>query len=144
MIAIGSDHGGYRLKEEICRYLDDEGIAYNDLGTYSEESCDYPEIAEKVCADVVENQGKGILVCGTGIGMSIAANKIKGIRAAVVWDEFTAEMARKHNDANVLCLGGRTTETGLALKIVDLFLKTELEGGRHERRVGKFKELEKR
>ncbi|MBN2422993.1 ribose 5-phosphate isomerase B [Candidatus Woesearchaeota archaeon] len=142
MLFIGSDHGGYKLKEEICNYLDEKKIKYNDLGTYSEESCDYPDIAKKVCEDVVKNNGQGILVCGTGIGMSMSANKYKGIKAALCWNEFTAEMSRKHNNANVLCLGGRVLEKEMALKIVEIFLNTGFEAGRHERRIAKVMEIE--
>ncbi|MFH0874841.1 MAG: ribose 5-phosphate isomerase B [archaeon] len=142
MLFIGSDHGGYKLKEEICRYLDSNGISFNDLGIYSEESCDYPDVAEKVCKDILSHGGKGILFCGTGIGMSIAANKYKGIRAAVAWNEFTAEMAAKHNDANILCLGGRVIESILAKKLVDIFLNTSFEGGRHKTRIDKIKRIE--
>lgn len=143
MIGLGSDHGGYALKQEIIRHLEKQNIAYKDYGTYSLDSCDYPVYAEKVCDAVVAGEcEKGLLFCGTGIGISIAANKIKGIRAAVCSDSFSAKYARLHNDANVLCLGGRVVGPGLAQELVDLFLTTEFEGGRHARRVGLITELE--
>lgn len=138
MIYVGSDHGGFALKQKIVAHL--EGC--KDLGTHTEESCDYPDIAAKVAEAVAEDGARGILVCGTGIGMSIAANKVRGIRAAVCWDEYTAEMARKHNDANILCLGQRAIDPGLALRLVDIFLSTDFEGGRHERRVKKIMGLQ--
>ncbi len=143
MIALGSDHGGYALKEEIKKYLTEKGIPFTDLGTHSEESCDYPEFAEKVCRSVLSGESeKGILCCGTGIGMSMAANKIRGIRCALCSDGYSAEMTRRHNDANVLALGGRVIGPGLALEIVEIFLRTPFEGGRHARRVGKVMALE--
>lgn len=145
MIAIGSDHGGYALKEEIKKHLTARGVAFRDFGTFSEESCDYPIYAEKVCLAVTGGEAeKGILCCGTGIGMSMAANKIRGIRCACCGDCFSAEMTRRHNDANVLALGGRVVGAGLAEKMVDLFLDTPYEGGRHARRVGMVMELENR
>ena len=143
MIAIGSDHGGFTLKEELKKHLTERGIEFKDYGTFSAESCDYPTYAEKVCSAVVGGEAeKGILCCGTGIGMSMAANKIKGIRCACCSDCFSAEMTRRHNDANVLALGGRVVGAGLAEKMVDLFLDTPYEGGRHARRVGMIMELE--
>lgn len=143
MIAIGSDHGGYALKEEIRKHLTARGIEFTDYGTFSEESCDYPVYAEKVCKAVTGGEAeKGILCCGTGIGMSMAANKIRGIRCACCGDCFSAEMTRRHNDANVLALGGRVVGPGLAEKMVDLFLDTPYEGGRHARRVGMVMALE--
>ncbi len=145
MIALGSDHGGYALKEEIKAFLTEKGIPFTDFGTDSEASCDYPIYAEKVCRSVVSGESeKGILCCGTGIGMSMAANKIRGIRCACCSDCFSAEMTRRHNDANVLSLGGRVVGAGLALKIVELFLNTPFEGGRHARRVGMVMDLEGR
>ena len=145
MIAIGSDHGGYALKEEIKKHLTARGVEFRDCGTFSEESCDYPIYAEKVCMAVTGGEAeKGILCCGTGIGMSMAANKIKGIRCACCGDCFSAEMTRRHNDANVLALGGRVVGAGLAEKMVNLFLDTPYEGGRHARRVGMVMELENR
>ncbi len=143
MIALGSDHGGYALKEEIKKYLTEKEIPFADFGTDSEESCDYPEFAEKVCRSVLSGESeKGILCCGTGIGMSMAANKIRGIRCALCSEGYSAEMTRRHNDANVLALGGRVVGPGLALEIVEIFLKTPFEGGRHARRVSKVMALE--
>ena len=133
MYAIGSDHGGYALKQEIMKHLSERGIAYRDYGTYSEESCDYPDYGE--CE-------RGIVVCGTGIGISIAANKVRGVRCALCGDCFSAQMAREHNDANVLALGARVLGAGLALKIVDTFLDSAFAGGRHERRVAKLMAIE--
>ena len=143
MIALGSDHGGYALKEEIKKYLTEQGVPFLDFGTDSEASCDYPVYAEKVCRSVLAGESeKGILCCGTGIGMSMAANKIRGIRCALCSEGYSAEMTRRHNDANVLALGGRVVGPGLALEIVDIFLKTPFEGGRHARRVSKVMALE--
>ncbi|MDR0861820.1 MAG: ribose 5-phosphate isomerase B [Oscillospiraceae bacterium] len=143
MIALGCDHGGFALLGEIRKLLDARGLEYRDFGTYSEESCDYPVYAEAVARAVASGEcGCGILVCGTGIGMSIAANKIKGVRAALCGDCFSAEMTRRHNDANILCLGARVTGAGLALKITELFLHTEFEGGRHAKRVDLISKLE--
>lgn len=142
MIALGSDHGGYELKQEIISHLESRGIAYRDYGSYSPEPADYPEYAHTVAHAVVNGEcEKGILICGTGIGISIAANKIKGIRAAVCTDCFTAEATRMHNDANILALGGRVVGPGLALKIVDTFLNTPFSGEeRHSRRISKIEE----
>ena len=141
-IAIGSDHAGFELKEHIKALLRD---AYDveDVGTNSEESCDYPDYAIKVADSVLKNNKLGILICGTGIGMCMTANKIHGIRAALAKDAYMAEMARKHNDANVLCMGGRTTSPEDAEIIVHNFLTTEFEGGRHEKRVQKIMAAEK-
>ena len=145
MIALGSDHGGFALKQEIKAFLDSRGIAYEDFGTYTEESCDYPKYAQLACDAVVSGKcEKAILCCGTGIGISIAANKIKGIRAALCSDYFSAKYTRLHNDANVLCMGGRTIGPGLALELVDVFLHTEFEGGRHQRRIDQISKLENR
>ena len=135
MIAIGSDHGGYALKEQIKKHLDELGLAYKDCGTDSDASCDYPIYGEAE---------RGIVICGTGIGISISANKVKGIRAALCGDCYSAEYTRRHNDANVLALGARVLGEGLAEKIVDTFLSTEFEGGRHARRVALIAELEER
>ena len=144
MIAIGSDHGGFHLKAEVMKYLDEKGIAYKDYGTYSEESCDYPIYGEKVARAVASGEcEKGIVICGTGIGISISANKVKGIRAALCSDCFSAEMTRRHNDANILAMGERVLGVGLALKIVETFLNTPFDGGRHARRVALISELEK-
>lgn len=140
-IIIGSDHGGYKLKKEISKHLEGLGYEVSDKGCYSEESCDYPVIAQEVVKEVLETGDRAILVCGTGIGMSIAANRYEGIRASHCTDTFTARMTRAHNDSNVLCLGERTTGTGLALDIVDIWLKTEFEGGRHQKRIDMLKRV---
>ena len=143
MIAIGSDHGGYLLKEEIKKHLKEKGYEFKDFGTDSTASCDYPVYAKKVCRAVQSGEcEKGILICGTGIGMSMCANKCKGIRAAVCGDHFSAEFTRKHNNANVLCLGARVIGAGVAMQLVDIFLTTEYEGGRHEKRVEMMMQLE--
>lgn len=142
-IAIGSDHGGLLLKEEIKKHLSQQGISVEDFGTYSEESVDYPDFAQKVSEAVISEKCKrGILVCGTGIGISIAANKVAGIRAALCSDSFSARMSREHNDANILCLGERVLGQGLALEIVDVWLKASFAGGRHENRVKKIHQIE--
>jgi RpiB/LacA/LacB family sugar-phosphate isomerase len=138
-IAVGADHGGYELKEALKHHLQKRGLTVTDFGTNSPESTDYPEYAQSVARSVAEHQHEfGLLLCSSGIGMSIAANKIPGARAALVWDEESAGMARRHNNANVLCLGGRGTDPDVARRIVDSFLSTPFEGGRHERRVGKL------
>lgn len=143
MIAIGSDHGGYALKQVIISHLADRGIEFRDFGTYSEESCDYPDYGEAVGRAVASGEcERGIVVCGTGIGISIAANKVRGVRCALCGDCFSAQMAREHNDANVLALGARVLGAGLALKIVDTFLDSAFAGGRHERRVAKLMAIE--
>ena len=144
MIALACDHGGFDLMREVKAYLDTGGYEYKDFGTYSAESCDYPEIAIRAAYAITGGEcDKGIFICGTGVGMSIAANKIPGIRAALCCDCFTAEMTRRHNDANVIALGGRVTGAGLAIKIIEQFLCTEFESGRHGRRVDMLKELDK-
>ena len=137
MIALGCDHGGYELKQEIISYLESKKISYRDYGSFSPEPADYPEYAHRVAHAVVNGEcEKGILICGTGIGISIATNKVKGIRAAVCTDCFTAEATRLHNDANILALGGRVVGPGLALKIVETFLNTPFSGEeRHSRRI---------
>ena len=143
MIAIGCDHGGYELKQFIMAYLAEQGLEYKDFGTYSTESCDYPIYGEAVARAVASGEcEKGIIICGTGIGISIAANKVKGIRAALCGDCYSAEYTRRHNDANILAMGERVLGPGLALKIVDTFLNTEFEGGRHARRVDLITKLE--
>lgn len=140
-VAIGSDHGGFEYKASIIKALQVKGYDVVDMGTYSPESCDYPIIAKKVARAVAKGDfEKGILVCGTGIGMSMAANKVKGIRAAVCGDTFSARATRAHNNANILCLGQRVVGEGLALDIVDIWLTTKFEGGRHERRVNMIEE----
>ena len=143
-IAIGSDHGGIHLKNYLKEYLQGRGWEVLDCGTYTEESCDYPDIAAKLCGEIAQGTvTQGILVCGTGLGMSIAANKCAGIRAAVVTDEYSAVKSKEHNNANVLCLGERVLGTGLAESLVDAWIKTEFAGGRHARRVGKIMDLGK-
>ncbi len=143
MIALGADHGGFCLKEAIIEYLKRNNIEYKDYGCYSEESVDYAVYAKKVADAVAGGEAeKGILCCGTGIGISIAANKVKGIRAAVVTNEFCAEMTRRHNDANILAMGGRVISPETAVKLTDIFLNTEFEGGRHERRIAQIAMIE--
>ncbi len=143
-ITIGSDHGAVELKEEVKKVLAEfEGVEVKDVGTFGTESVDYPDIAEKVCADVVSGEAeRGIVLCGTGLGISIAANKIKGIRCALCHDIFSAKMSREHNNANVLAMGGRVIGFGPAGEIVRAWLTTEFAGGRHERRVNKIMALE--
>ncbi len=142
-IAIGSDHGGFKLKEIIKEYLINKGYSVSDLGCYSEESVDYPDYAEKVARAVANGEfDLGVLMCGTGIGISIAANKVKGIRAALCHDGLTARLAKQHNNANIICMGGRTTGIETAKDIIDNFLESEFEGGRHLRRINKIKDIE--
>ena len=144
MIVIGSDHGGYKLKEEVKRYFDEKEIKYVDKGTFSEESVDYPEIARAVAKEVSEKRADtGILICRSGIGMSICANKFKGVRCAPCYEEQTAKFARMHNNANVLALGADYISTNDAICIVRQFLATEFEGGRHTARVDLINEIEK-
>ncbi len=144
-IAIGSDHGGFGLKESIREMLESKNIQYRDFGTYDTNSVDYPDFAEKVAAAVVSGEyDRGVLCCGTGIGISIAANKIPGIRAALCGDCFSARMSRLHNDANVLCMGGRVVGTGLGLEIMEAWLETEFEGGRHAKRISKISAIEEK
>lgn len=144
MIYIGCDHGGFALKQEIFKYIkEDLVLEIEDLGCYDTSSVDYPDYAEKVCKKVVDENARGILICGTGIGISIAANKIDGIRCALCSEPFSAEMTRKHNNANVLAMGGRTTGVELAKSIVKAFLSTDFEGGRHQNRLDKIAVLEK-
>lgn len=145
IIALGSDHAGFPLKEEIKNHLQQKGIEYKDYGCYSLESVDYPDIAETVALAVVQGQcDKGILVCGTGIGVSIAANKVPGIRAALCGDVFSAKASVEHNDANILTMGQRVTGPGLAIEIVDAWLAAAFLGGRHKRRVDKITALDKK
>lgn len=134
-IVIGSDHAGFPMKEELKSYLQDQGIDVLDVGTKSLDSCDYPVYAQALCKEVLARNILGILVCGSGIGMSMTANKVAGIRAALCTNEYLARMTRKHNNANVLCLGGRVLGIDLARAIVDEFLNNEFEGGRHQRRL---------
>lgn len=138
-IALGADHAGVGLKEEVKRLLDQRGLAYTDFGTHSTDSVDYPDIAATVTAEVTAGHfDRGILVCGTGIGMAMAANKVRGIRAAAASDVTLARLSREHNNANVLTLGERTTPPDMARRIVDAFLDTPFAGGRHTRRVDKI------
>lgn len=142
MIAIGSDHGGWALKQEVMKHLDARGLEYKDYGTYSEDSCDYPVYGKAVAHAVADGEcEKGIIICGTGIGISITANKVRGIRAALCSDCFSAEMTRLHNDANILAFGARVVGPGLALKIVDTFLDTPFSGDeRHIRRINQIED----
>lgn len=143
-IVIGSDHAGYELKLKIIEHLEDQGIAVTDVGTDSAESCDYPVFADALCKRIqLGDFERGILVCGTGIGMSIAANKHSGIRAACCSDTYSARLTREHNDANVLCFGARVIGEGLACDLADIFVSTEYMGGKHERRVQMLDELMK-
>ena len=145
-LIVGSDHGGLDLKNEMISRLKQEGYEVEDLGFYTHDSVDYPEIAEKVAHAVLAENGnaRGILFCGTGIGVSIAANKVPGIRAALVADCYSARMARSHNDAHIICLGGRTTGDELAFMMIQEFLSSEFLGGKHERRIGKIHQIEER
>lgn len=144
MIALGSDHAGFPLKEEIKKYLEEKGIAYKDYGCYTPERSDYAIAAKKACDGVMSGEcEKAILCCGTGIGISMAANKVKGIRAAACSDYFSAKYTRAHNDANCLCLGDRVLGVGLALELVEVFLNTEFEGGRHQTRIDQIMAIEK-
>ncbi|MEG2770301.1 MAG: ribose 5-phosphate isomerase B [Oscillospiraceae bacterium] len=143
MIALGADHGGYTLKEATKKYLDEKGLQYKDFGCFSTESVDYPDMVKDPCQAVVDKTcTTALLFCGTGVGISIAANKIKGIRACCCSDVFSAKYTRLHNDANALCLGGRVCGEGLALELIDTFLNTDFEGGRHTARIAKITELE--
>lgn len=144
IIAIGSDHGGYELKEAVKKHLVARGIEYKDFGCFSTDSVDYPVIAKELGKAVAAGEyDRGLLFCGTGIGISMAANKVKGIRAACCSDYFSAKYTRLHNDANVLCMGGRVVGVGLACELVDVFIDTEFEGGRHQRRVDMLMDIEK-
>ena len=144
-IGLASDHGGYNLKSEIIKHLKEKGIEVLNLGTDSSESCDYPVYGEKVGRAVVSGEADlGIAICGTGLGISLAANKVKGVRACVCSEPYTAVMSRRHNDANALCMGGRVVGPGLACQLVDLFLNTPFEGGRHEKRIAKLMAIETR
>ncbi|MBP0990212.1 MAG: ribose 5-phosphate isomerase B [Oscillospiraceae bacterium] len=143
MIALGSDHAGFDLKEAVIEYLKSENIEYRDYGCFDRSSTDYAIYAEAACNGIISGEcDKGILCCGTGIGMSMAANKIHGIRAAACSDYFSAMATRLHNDANVLCLGERVVGKGLAIELVKVFLNTQFEGGRHARRVAQIMALE--
>lgn len=143
MIALGCDHGGFELKEAVKKYLEEKGIEYRDFGTYSRDSVNYAPFAYKVAKSVSNGEAeKGILCCGTGIGISIAANKVKGIRASVCTNEFCAEMTRKHNDSNILCMGGRVIDKEMAVKLTEIYLNTEFEGGRHIPRINEITAIE--
>ncbi len=140
-IAIASDHGGFELKQELIRHYADLGIILQDLGTHNTDSCDYPDAAKKMAEVILNGQAElGILICGTGIGISIAANRYHGIRAALLYDDFTAEMAKKHNNANVIVFGGRTMSAPDVIRRIGIFRQTEFEGGRHNRRIEKIEE----
>ena len=143
MLAIGADHGGVNLKETIKNYLNERGVEFKDFGTFGTTSVDYPDIAKEVAESIVKGEcEKGILICGTGIGVSIAANKVKGIRAAHVTDTYSARMAKEHNNAQIICLGERITGCDLAVEIVKAYLDAEHLGGRHATRVEKIMNLE--
>lgn len=145
MIALACDHGGFALKETVKQYLDEKGLTYKDFGTYSTDSCDYPDYAAPAAHSVANGEcDRGIVICTTGIGVSITANKVKGIRCALCGDVLSAEMTRRHNDTNVLAIGAGVTGQNLALKIIEVWLNTEFEGGRHQRRVDKITEVENR
>lgn len=142
-IGLGSDHGGYELKEYIKEYLDKQNIQYIDYGTYSQESVDYPDYGEKLSRAVVSGEvDRGIAICGTGIGISIACNKVKGIRCALCGDTYSARMSIEHNNANILALGGRVIGKDLAIEIVSTWLNAKFQGGRHERRINKISGIE--
>lgn len=142
-IAVGSDHGGFKLKQEVIAYIEAKGYQYEDFGTYSPDSVDYPDVALKVAQEVAKGSfQRGILLCGTGIGIGIVANKVPGIRAALCHDTFSAKATREHNDANILTMGERVIGVGLALDILEAWLTTDFAGGRHQRRVDKIKAIE--
>lgn len=144
MIAVGCDHGGFELKKQITAHLEERGIKYIDFGTDSTQSVNYAPIAAKVARAVAGGEcEKGILICGTGIGMSLAANKVKGIRAACCSDHFSCKYTRLHNDSNILCMGGRVVGAGVAVELTDLFLDTEFEGGRHAARIEEIAMIER-
>ena len=143
MIVLASDHAGYPLKEEIKKHLTEQGVAFIDCGTDSPASVDYAAFAQKACLKITSGEATlGVLCCGTGVGISMAANKVKGIRAACCSDYFSAKYTRLHNDANVLCMGARVIGAGRACELVDVFLSTEFEGGRHQRRVDQITAIE--
>lgn len=144
MIAIGCDHAGYELKLKVIDFFKQEGILFHDFGTDSTLSCDYPIYAKKVAEAVISGESDlGVLICGTGIGMSMAANKVRGIRAACCSDPYSARLTRMHNNANILCIGARVVGEGAAIDIIDEFVNTEFEGGKHQRRVDMITDLEK-
>jgi len=140
-IAIASDHGGWKLKSDIVEYYKKQGVSFDDLGTYSEDSCDYPDIATKMSQSILnKTHDIGILICGTGVGISIAANRNKGIRAAILYSDDVAHLAREHNNANIAVFGGRTMSFEDVIKRIEIFLHTDFSGGRHERRINKLDE----
>lgn len=142
-IAVGCDHGAFELKQVIMAYLEERGYVYQDFGTYDTSSCDYPDVAKPVAQAVAAGQfDRGILLCGTGIGIGIAANKVRGIRAALCHDTFSAHASREHNNANILTMGQRVVGQGLALDIVEIWLNTEFQGERHQRRIDKIHQIE--
>jgi len=144
MISLGADHGGVLLKDAIKKYLDSEKIVYKDYGTFDENAIDYAPIAAQVAHSIINGEAdRGILCCGTGIGMSIAANKVTGIRASVCTDAFCTEMTRRHNNANILCLGGRVIDEKQAVEFAKIFIETEFEGGRHQRRIDEIAAIER-
>jgi ribose 5-phosphate isomerase B len=144
-IALGSDHGGFALKQDVIKYLESKGIEYKDFGTYSTESCDYPVFGEAAARAVASGEyDRGIVVCTTGIGISIAANKVKGIRCALCSEPLSAEMSRRHNNANMLAMGGGLINKNMAERIVEVFLGTEFEGGRHQRRIDIISKIEEK
>lgn len=143
MIAIGSDHGGYELKCAVIKHLESKGLEVKDFGCYSKDSVNYPDIAAAVCPAVTKGEADfGILICGTGIGISIAANKHKGIRAALCSDAYSAEKTKQHNNANVICMGGRVLGEDLAISILEAYMKAEFEGGRHQARIDLITDIE--
>ena len=138
-IALAADHGGYQMKNLIAQNLKNQGFDVQDLGTNSEESVDYPDFAQRIVLEILDKKAElGILVCGTGIGISIAANRHKGIRAALLYDDYVAQVAREHNNANILCFGGRTMKIEDVMRRIDIFLNAKYEGGRHDRRLCKL------
>ena len=144
MLAIGSDHGGFALKQAVMAHLEKRGLAYKDYGTYSEASCDYPDFAGPAAQAVASGEcEKGIVCCTTGIGVSIVANKVPGVRCALLHDHMSARLTRQHNDANMMALGAAITSPMMAMELIDIFLSTEFQGGRHQRRVDKITALEK-
>lgn len=142
-VAVGCDHGGFHLKQTVLETLNELGIEYDDMGTYNDTSVDYPEFGKKVAVAVAKGQyDRGILICGTGLGMCITANKVSGVRAVTAHDVFSAEMSRRHNNANVLTMGERVVGPGVAKQVTEVWLTTEFEGGRHARRVDQMNELD--
>lgn len=142
-VVVGSDHGGFELKEVLKKHLEDKGIDVTDVGAYDTNSVDYPDIAVSACEEVTSGECSwGVLVCGTGIGISIAANKVSGIRCALVGNEYSAEMTKRHNNANMLAFGGRVTGPDLAKNILDAYINAEFEGGRHQKRIDKISAIE--